>query len=152
MKRILIALIVTGMFFSCKPPATNTVAVKAPIDSLMANYNTAWKNHDSLAVRNLFASDALLIDDALVATNLDEISAKWIGPFIKAVSNATSSKLQDWSNGDRAGFTGTWSIDVKMKDSVMNVKGTCTIIWLKDDKGEWKITTANLHSTPPPNK
>ena len=150
MKKVLLALFVAGILFSCKKTTTKVAAVvKAPIDSLIDNYNKAWNTHDSAAIRNLFANDALLIDDGLIAKNGDEISTKWIHPVYKAVSNVTSSKLQEWSSNDRAGFTGLWTIELKMPKTIMKVNGTYTVIWMKNDKGEWKITTADLHSAMP---
>ena len=153
MKKVLFALFVAGILFSCKQPATKVVVVtKAPIDSLIDNYNKAWNTHDSAAIRNLFVDDALLIDDELIAKSGDEISLKWIHPVYKAVSNVTSSKLQEWTSNDRAGFTGQWTIQLKMKKKVMKLKGAYTVIWMKNDKGEWKITTADLHSIMPAKK
>ena len=150
MKKILFTLFVAGILFSCKQPTTKVVAVtKAPIDSLIDNYNKAWNTNDSAAIRNLFADDALMIDDELMAKSGDEISTKWIHPVYKAVSNVTSSKLQEWTSNDRAGFTGLWTIQLKMKKKVMKLKGAYTIIWMKNDKGQWKIATADLHSIMP---
>jgi ketosteroid isomerase-like protein len=150
MKKVLLTLFVAGILFSCKKPTTNIVAVvKAPIDSLIDNYNKAWNTHDSTAIRNLFADDALLIDDELIAKNGDEISSKWIHPVYKVVNNVTSSKLQEWTSNDRAGFSGLWTIQLKMKKKVMKVKGAYTVIWMKNDKGQWKIATADLHTIIP---
>lgn len=147
MKKILFAFFLAGILFSCKQPTPTVVTVvKAPIDSLIDNYNKAWNTNDSAAIRNLFTDDALLIDDELIAKNGDEISAKWIHPVYKAVSNVTSSKLQEWTSNDRAGFTGLWTIQLKMKKKAMKIKGAYTVIWMKNDKGQWKIATADLHS------
>jgi ketosteroid isomerase-like protein len=148
MKKILIAICVAGILFSCKQTLTPIAVVKAPIDSLISNYNKAWNNHDSTAIQNLFASDALLIDDDIIAINANEINTKWIRPYHLNISNATTIKMQEWSSNERAGFTGNWILDMKIKKGVIKVKGTYTMIWTKNDKGEWKITTADLHSAP----
>jgi len=98
-------------------------------------------------VRNLFTEDALLIDDDFIAVNADEFSANWIHPNIKLVTNLSTTKLQDWSTGDRAGYTGKYELDVVVKDSVVaKGKGVFTVNWIKTGKGDWKITTADIHS------
>ena len=145
MKKILTALILTGILFSCKQPST--VVVKAPIDSLIANWNSSWNNHDSTGVSNFFAADVLLIDDNLIATNAEEVAAKWIQPNINVVSNFKTIKLQDWSTNERAGYTGKYESDVVVKDSVIaKPKGVFTVNWIKRNKGDWKITTADIHA------
>lgn len=153
MKKILIAICVAGIFFSCKQTTPKIVTAKAPIDSLITNYNNAWNNHDSIAIRNLFAHEALLIDDEIIAKNVDEISATWIKPYYRFVNNISLAKMQEWSSGDRAGFTGTYILNLTMKnakkkDKIMKIKGTCTMIWMKNDKGDWKIATNDIHSAP----
>lgn len=147
MKKIFALLLLIGIFSSCKQPSPETVIVKAPVDSLISNWNNSWNTHDSAAVRNLFTTDALLIDNNFIALNADEFSNEWIHPNIKLVTNLTTTKLQDWSTNDRAGYTGNYELDVVVKDSVVaKGKGVFTVNWIKTEKGDWKITTANIHS------
>jgi len=147
MKKILISFIAAGMLISCKQPSPDATIIKAPIDSLIANWSNSWNNHDSAGVRNLFVADALLTDDKLIAMNAAEFSAKWISPNIHVVNNFKTSKLQDWSSNDRAGYTGTYDLDVVVKNSVIaKPKGVFTVNWVKTDNGEWKITTAIIYS------
>jgi len=147
MKKILTALILTGILFSCNQPTTETAFAKAPVDSLITNWKNSWNHHDSAGVKNLFATDALLIDDKVIATNANELSDKWIHPNIKVVNHLEATKLQDWSTGDRAGYTGKFQLDVVVNDSVIaKPKGVFTINWVKTDNGDWKITTASIHS------
>lgn len=148
MKKILLTLFVAGAFFSCKQPATETTVEVAPFDSLMNNWNTAWSNHDSVAVRNSFASDdVLLIDDKLVVQSANDISEKWIHVYLSSVKDMKTETLQKWSSADRAGITGKYGFDVVVKDSVVaQPKGIFTINWMKNTDGQWKITTFNAHS------
>lgn len=147
MRKNLAVLLLTGIIFSCNQPATKTVIAKAPVDSLISNWNKSWNNHDSAGVRNLFTADALLIDDNLIALNADEFSNKWIQPNINLINNLKTTKLQHWSSGDRAGYTGKYELDIILKDSLLaRGKGVFTVNWEKTEKGEWKITTANIHS------
>lgn len=140
-------LIVIGVLFSCKQPSSETAVITAPVDSLIANWGNNWNNQDSVGVRNLFTADALLTDDHLIATNIDEISAKMISPNIHVVSNFKTAKLQDWSTTDRAGYTGTYELDVLVnKVVVAKPKGVFAVNWKKTENGEWKITTATIYS------
>jgi ketosteroid isomerase-like protein len=145
MKKFLSILFVSGIIFSCKQTSATSI-VNAPVDSLIASWGNSWNHHDSAGGRNLFG-DALLIDDDLIAHNPKEISAKWIHPNINVVSNLKSEKLQDWSANDRAGYTGTYEFDAVVNDSVVaKPKGVFTLNWAKTEKGDWKITTATIHS------
>ena len=147
MKKILVYAIVSVIGLSCQQHATEVAVAKAPIDSLITNWSNSWSDHDSAAVRNLFMSGALLLDNDLIANNTDEIAEKWIHPNINLVHHFKSIKLQDWSGDDRAGYTGKYEFDVIVNDSVLaHPKGAYTINWVKTDSGEWKITTADIHS------
>jgi hypothetical protein len=139
-------MFVIGLFVSCQQ-SINTTIVKAPVDSLVANWNDSWNNHDSISVRNLFVENAILTDDNIIATNLEEISTKMIHPYINVVNNLKTKKLQEWSTNDRAGYTGTYEFEVIVNDAlVANPKGVFILNWIKTDKDEWKITTAVLYS------
>jgi ketosteroid isomerase-like protein len=148
MKKILLMLFVAGILFSCQQKTVVASVEKAPIDSLMNNWNTAWSNHDSAAVRNAFVNDdVLLIDGTLIAMTGNEISEKWIHVYINGVKDMKTETLQKWSSADRAGITGKYEFDVVVKNSVVaQPKGVFTINWMKAKDGKWKITTFNAHS------
>ena len=146
MRKILVCVIVS-ILGSCQQHATKVALVKAPVDSLITSWSNSWNDHDSAAVRNLFMADALLLDNNLIANNANEIAAKWIHPNISLVHNFKSTRLQDWSSNDRAGYTGKYEFDVIVNDSVLaHPKGAYTVNWIKADNGDWKITTAAIHS------
>lgn len=147
MKNIFLSLIMAGFLFSCQQPSSEIAMVSAPVDSLINNWSISWNNHDSIAVRNLFATDALLTDDAVIAFGADEISAKMISPYIRSVSNFKASKLQVWSANERAGYTGTYEFDAMVNNNVVaKPKGVFSLNWIKTEGGEWKITTAVIYS------
>ncbi len=149
MKNILSLSALTLLVFSCTRPVAESVVAKAPIDSLITNWGNSFNNHDSAAVGNLFTANALLIDDDFIGTTTDEIATKWIHPNIKMVNHFKSSTLQEWSGTDRAGYTGKYEFDVIVNDSVVaKPSGVYTVNWIKTDKGDWKITTADIHSIP----
>ena len=148
MKKIITVLLVATIF-SCNQTSTNTTGtnVKVPVDSLIKNWENNWNNHDSAGVRNMFLADAILVDDNLVTVNAAEFSEKWIHPGINVISNLKSSKLQEWSEGNRASYTGKYILEVVIKDSVMaKPEGVYCVNWLKTEKGDWKITSAVIHS------
>ncbi len=149
MKKIITVTFLVTTLFSCNQTSSNTKSTitKALVDSLILNWENNWNKHDSAGVRNMFLADAILIDDNLVTGDAAEFSEKWIHTNINVVSNLTSTKLQEWSEGNRAGYTGKYKLDVVIKDSVMaKPEGVYCVNWLKTEKGDWKITSAVIHS------
>ena len=147
MKKLLSALIVTAMIFSCNQPSPTIKNVPAPVDSLISNWTNAWNNHDSVGVIKLFINDALLIDDNLVVNKTSDMATKWIHPNIKVVSRLKTNKLQEWSAANRAGYTGKYEFDVVVNDSVVaRPQGVFTVNWIADEYGEWKVSVAHIHS------
>ncbi len=147
MKKTLSLSALALILFSCTRPTAQSVAAKAPIDSLIANWGNSWSNHDSAAISNLFTANALLIDDNFIGTTTNEIATKWIHPNINMVSHFKSTTLQEWSGADRAGYTGKYEFDAVVNDSVVaKPSGIYTVNWIKTDNGDWKITTADIHS------
>jgi ketosteroid isomerase-like protein len=147
MKKMLFSMIAAGMLFSCNQPSTETKVTNAPIDSLVASWAYGWNNQDSAVVRNLFEIDALLTDDQLIANGIEEIAAKMISPNIRLVRNFTSSRLQEWTSVDRAGYTGTYELEIVINEEVVaKPKGVFTVNWRKTGTGAWKITTATIYS------
>ena len=150
MKKIIAAFIVIGTIFSCTQPSsekTLSLTAKSPVDTLIRGWENNWNRHDSAAVRNMFATDAILIDDNLVLNGADELSEKWIHTNIAVVKNLNSTKLQEWSSDDRAGYIGKYELDVVIKDSVVaKPKGVYSVNWTKTGNGDWNITAAHIHS------
>jgi hypothetical protein len=89
----------------------------------------------------------LLVDDNVIAKNSIEISAKWIHPNINAVNNFKTIQLQNWSNEERAGYTGSYEFEVLNKNNLKDkIKGIFTVNWIKTINNDWKITTATIFS------
>ena len=149
MKKIIAALGCATILFSCNEADKkgNSVATKAPVDSLVTNWGNNWNKHDSAGVRNMFVDNAILVDDNLVTTNAADFSEKWIHRNINVVNNLASTKLEEWSEGNRAGYVGKYTLDVIVKDSIIaKPEGIYSVDWLKNEIGEWKITSAVIHS------
>ena len=148
MKNFLISLVVAGLLVSCNSNSVTTTSTeKAPVDKLVANFCDGWNNHDSTGVKNQFLDDAILIDDHILTSSIAEMSSKWIRPNMPHIKSITPTKLQEWSTGDRAGYTGTYKmVFIKPKGDLGNSNGLLTVNWLKTAQGEWKITNAHIHS------
>ncbi len=137
MKKILFSLIAAGILLSCKQPSIESKVIIAPVDSLVANWANGWNSQDSAAVRNLFEDDALLTDNRLIATGIEEIATRMISPNIHLVRNFTSSGLQEWTTDDRAGYTGTYEIEIVVNEEVVaKPKGVFTLNWRKTGTGD----------------
>lgn len=146
MKKIFTFLVLATVLLSCAQAPSPQTEEKAPIDELVANWRNNWNNHDSVGVRNMFLEDALLIENEIICLNADEFAIKWIHPNIRGVHNLETSKLQEWSDADRAGFTGTYQVEVMHDSLAVYPKGAFTVNWVKTEDGEWKITSAVIHA------
>ena len=89
MKKIPLLLLAIITIYSCNETSVKATdkSVKAPIDSLISNWENNWNKHDSAGIRNMFLADAILADDNLVTVNAAEISEKWIHPSYNIISN-----------------------------------------------------------------
>ena len=135
------------LLFSCSQNNSEKKISTSPVDVEITKWEKNWNSHDSAGVVNLFTEDALLIDDKLIAHNKSEIAAKWIHPNIQLVTHFKSEQLKQWNTSETAGYTGKYEFDVTVKDSaIQKIKGVYTINWKKNDVGEWKIITAQIHS------
>jgi ketosteroid isomerase-like protein len=113
---------------------------------MVSVYNAYWNKQDSAGVASLFAPDAIVSDDNRNFLNTADILNKWIHPNIRMVRNLKTTKIQEWSAKDRAGYTGFYEIDLIMHDSIIaRPKGVVTFNFIKNKNG-WQITTAHLHS------
>ena len=133
--------------FSCSQNNSEKEISTSPVNVEIAKWEKNWNSHDSVGVVNLFAEDALVIDDKLIANNRLEIAEKWVHPNINFVTHLKSVQLKQWNTVQAAGYTGKYEFDVTIKDSVVQkIKGIYTVNWKINDKGEWKVITAQIHS------
>jgi ketosteroid isomerase-like protein len=135
------------LLFSCSQNNSEKIIATSPVDEEITKWEKNWNSHDSAGVVNLFAEDALLIDDKLIANNKSEIAAKWVHPNINLVTHFKSQQLKQWNTSETAGYTGKYDFDVTVKDSVIQkINGVYTVIWKINDKREWKVITAHINS------
>jgi ketosteroid isomerase-like protein len=127
--------------------AGNPVSGKAPIDGLVDHWTRAWNAHDSLALRDLFEPHAVLVDGSIISKNREELWNKYIMPNINVVYNLRMEKLEQWSEASRAGYIGTFELEVIVGGNlVANPKGIITLNWKRNEQGDWKITNGHINS------
>jgi ketosteroid isomerase-like protein len=144
MKNILILAFVICLMIACQNPS-DKLTMESPVDSLVTIWEKNWNNHDSTAVINMYDPDVVLIDNNIVATNSEELLTKLIRPYINIMRNMRHEKIQEWATNDRAGVSGTWTVDINVQDTVfVQAKGAFTYIWKKTKDGEWKVTNAHI--------
>lgn len=80
---------------AASPAASPTVS---PSEKLLADYRTALERDDAEALAALFASDAELVDGAMIATGNAAIKALYAGAFAQGLS---SSRLQTRIDSER---------------------------------------------------
>lgn len=119
--------------------------IESPVDSLVLNWASNWNNHDSIALINMFDKDAVLFDNNIVTRNPEELFTKMIRPYYNILSDMKIEKIQEWVTEDRAGFSGTWTVDIIVNDTTLrSTKGAFTCVWKKAESGDWKVTNAHI--------
>jgi ketosteroid isomerase-like protein len=152
MKNSILVFILLNLLVSCNQKEKETDATaKSPADSLISMYINAWNNNDSAAICNLFAEDAIVVDDELVMMNIGEIAQKWAGPYHLYARNLKTEKLKEWATDNRAGYTGMYALEIVVNDTLMySPYGIFTMVWEKSKDGSWKVSTANMNALPKP--
>lgn len=149
MKNLIILLLLSGFAFSCNTLEKEAPVEFAPVDELIQNWVDNWNNHDSIGVRNMFLDNAILIENKIICKNAEEFATKWIHPNIRGVHTLKASKIQEWSTIDRAGYVGTYQVEVVHDSIDIFPKGAFTVNWVKTENNEWKITSAVIHAFNP---
>jgi ketosteroid isomerase-like protein len=147
MRQYSILLFGLVLITSCNRSTDIATKQLSPVDSLICEWTTNWNNHDSIAIKNMFDADVILIDDNMIAKSQDEVVSKLIRPNIKAINNIKAAKINEWVSNDRAFYTGTYELDIIVNDSLIDQhRGYWTVGWKKNDKDEWKISNVHINS------
>jgi ketosteroid isomerase-like protein len=145
-----ISILFFGLFLltSCNKISNSATNQLSPVDSLIGEWIKNWNNHDSIAVKNMFDADVILIDDNMIAKSQEEVVSKMIRPHIESINNIKAEKIKEWVSADRALYTGTYSLDIFANGSLTDQhKGFWTVAWKKNDKDEWKICNVHINTT-----
>jgi ketosteroid isomerase-like protein len=148
MKQLPILLFGLFLLTSCTRPTQTATTQLSPVDTLIGAWVINWNNHDSIAIKNMFDPDVILIDDNMIAKGQNEVVSKLIRPNLNVINNIKAEKINEWVSDDRACYTGTYGLDVIVHDSLIDQpRGFWTVIWKKNDKDEWKICNVHINST-----
>lgn len=144
MKKFFLVPVSVCIIMACQHQDPDLI-IDSPVDSLVLNWARNWNNHDSVALMQMFDEDAVLFDNNIVTSSPEELQAKLIRPYHNILSDMNIEKIQEWVTEDRAGFSGTWTVNIIVNDSTLRpAKGAFTCVWKKSGSGEWKVTNAHI--------
>jgi ketosteroid isomerase-like protein len=93
----------------------------------------------------MYDPNVVLFDNNIVAENSEELLVKLIRPYLNNMKNMRHEIIQEWATNDRAGVSGTWTVDINVRDTAfVPYTGAFTYIWKKSKQGEWKVTNAHI--------
>lgn len=147
MRQISILLLGLILLTSCNSKTQTAAIEMSPVDSLISVWLNNWNSHDSVAIKNMFEDDVILMDNDMIARSQDEVVSKLIRPNISRIKSMKAEKINEWVSDDRAFFAGTYILDVIVNDSLIDhPKGFWTVCWKKNDKDGWKISSVHINS------
>ena len=137
------------VFQSCKNTKTGAQcgtnscqAVNA--DSLTNIWCEAWNTKDSVALREMIAEKALVIDKDFTVEGRDSIFAKWISGSLPAISNLKTKGLKTTSCGCCVSQTGFYKLDSATKEGVKSQTGNYTFVWMQAEDKSYKLEVIHL--------
>ena len=145
MKKYYCVLILASLLMGCQTQVEDA-PINSPVDSLAIEWASNWNNHDSTALIQMFSADAVLFDNNIMTRNLEELKTKLILPYHNILDDMKITILHEWVTTDRAGLSGTWTVNIIVNDSTLRpTKGAFTCVWKKSESGDWKVTNAHIH-------
>ena len=115
------------------------------VDSLNAIFVAGWNNKDSAAIMETIADNAVVMNDSLIHTGTKDIANKWISGGVKVLSNIKTNSSISEGNGNIAYDGGTYSLDLTPPGGpVLKEKGNYSLVWTKQNNGEWKLTLIHI--------
>lgn len=145
-------IVIIGLLFSAcsgnKQKTTSETTVKmVSVDSLIALFNVAWNQHDSIAISKMFTNTTLVLTVGVKAIGIDSIM-KNLGKQILRTSNFKTTKIAEGISSDIAYYAGSWTIDIIENNSVVgNADGNITAIWKIQSDNSWKIELLHMSNT-----
>jgi hypothetical protein len=127
---------------AAKSDSTCSVAINA--DSLAALWNNAWNTKDSVALREMIAEKALVIDEDWTAEGVDSIFAKWIKFSLPVISNVKTMPLKVNSSCCCVSMTGFYTLDYTSKEGVKPTRGNFTFIWMLQEDKTYKLELMHM--------
>lgn len=139
-------LLALAIVISCKQNTEkNTATASVNVDSLTATFLAGWNNKDSAAIMKTIADNAIVMNDSLIHKGHSAIANNWVSGGVKVLSDIkTYSEIKDIDN--RIAYDGgTYSLDLTPPGGpVLKEKGNYSLIWTKQENGEWKLTLIHI--------
>ena len=115
------------------------------VDSLNAVFLAGWNNKDSASIMKTLAGNAIVMNDALIHNGKDSIAKNWISGGVKVLSNIKTNSSIKKGDENIAYDAGTYSLDLTPPGgSVLKEKGNYTLVWTKQDNGDWLLTLVHI--------
>jgi len=149
---ILVIFSITSLFIACSNAAdesgTNTAteeraksfdlaAARKAIEAANADFGTFVAKGDSVAIANLYTSDAKLLGGNMPAVSgKAAIQSAFAGMLGMGVAGAKLTTVEVWGNEELVSEEGTYSLSGK--DGKETDKGKYIVLWKMEDN-KWKI-------------
>lgn len=115
------------------------------VDSLRSIFVDGWNRHDSSAIMNTLAPEAIVMNDSLIHQGTADIAANWVSGGVKVLSNIQTTSLVQESDESIAYDGGTYTLDLNIPGGpVLKEKGNYTMTWKKQQDGSWRLTMVHI--------
>ncbi len=128
-----------------KNPADHSTTTTVNVDSLNAVFLEGWNKKDSALIMKTIAENAIVMNDAIIHKGKDSIAKNWISGGVKVLSNIITASLIQKGSEILAYDAGTYSLDLTIPGGpVLKEKGNYSLVWTKQDNGEWLLTLVHI--------
>lgn len=133
-------------FIGCNQTSEKSSGIQSVnVDSLTGRFLAGWNNKDSVAIMNTIADDAVVMNDSLIHKGHKAIADNWISGGVKVLSNIKTLSVIKNSDQHLAYNGGTYTLDLAPPGGpFLKEKGNYSLVWAKQDNGEWKITLIHI--------
>jgi uncharacterized protein (TIGR02246 family) len=116
-------------------------SAKAEIETVIADFETAFNGQDAAAVAGLYTEDgAIFPPEGPRIDGKEGIGNYWRGLIDAGLSDLALNAVEIEDNGDFAYEVGTFSLKAPAEGGAStDVKGQYIVIWTKDADGNWRL-------------
>ena len=111
---------------------------QALTDSLMAGFCNAISEGDLEKTMSYVADDVLVLDMGIIFAGKDSLRAH-MEPLMPFYKNFKFHKGLSTLKDDLITYNGLFSVDWAMEGTPQPVRGIATLIWQKQQDGQWKL-------------
>ncbi|MDZ7614772.1 MAG: nuclear transport factor 2 family protein [Flavobacteriaceae bacterium] len=139
------------LFLSCNTEnkgSSGDMDNQAPIDSLVTAYLNAWNKGDVEAIASTMDPRIVVLNESQVHRELPNIASEWIRGGVKVIRNIEAEEVVKESSGNLAYYAGHYKLDfVNLAGALEKESGNYSIIWKKNELGQWKIKLIQVEKT-----